>query len=338
MSRQAREERSRRRSGSPKNVRGAAPALFFLFCFASGFGAAAVVRSAQRAGVASREPAPVSGARRAEAERRFQKGVEAFDSERYSEAFEEFARSAELDATDPRPQHGLGKIYDRLFLRDKAELSYRNAIAADPGYRPSKESLAMLLYEKGLHGDAVAILRDLQKETPDDPFVWGELAINASATGQPGKAIELLERYNAVKGKQAWGYTNLARAYADSGLLEKAEAAYREAIAIDPRFSRAHYWLGQLLVATKRETEARPVLETYRRLQQLSTEEHEAKMALLTNPADVRALMALARVHFLLGRSKESLAALDRALALTPGDPKILELREKAARSLKGER
>ncbi len=343
MSRKSREERSgRSRSSGPKKAGAVASAVLFLASLAAGFGAAALVRRVQGDGTAgpSLHPsgaAPGSAAavppeRLAQAESLFQKGVEELTAERYSDAFEDLTRAAELDPTDPRPHHGLGKIYDQLFLREKSEEEYRKAIEADPGYRPSKESLAMLLYEKGKHDEAISILEGLQKETPDDPFVWAELAINATAVGRHQDAILLLERYNAAKGKQAWGHTHLGRAYAGSGLVDRAEAAYREAIAIDPRFSLAYHWLGQLLVAARRQEESEPFLETYRHLQQLSVEEHEAKMALLGNPGDVKALVSLARVHFLMGRPKESLAALDRALKLSPGDPKILELREKVAR------
>jgi predicted Zn-dependent protease len=53
--------------------------------------------------------------------------------------------------------------------------------------------------------------------------------------GDQERAIALLEKYNAAEGRQAWGYAHLGRAYALAGDLERAEAAYREAMAMDPR-------------------------------------------------------------------------------------------------------
>lgn len=270
----------------------------------------------------------------ARASLRFQKGLDSLASERHSEALEEFIRASELDPTDPRPHHGMGKIYQQLFLREKAEQSFRKAVQADPGYRPSKESLAMILHEKGLYQEAIALLNELKKETPDEPFIGAELALNALALGRPREAIELLEKYNAVKGRQAWGYTHLGRAYAAAGLLDKAEGAYREALAIDRQFSLASYWLGQLLVSMGREPESEPHLANFRRLRQLETEEHEARMALLKNPDDIGALVRLARAHFLRGRPRESLATIERARRVAPGDPRLIELQAKVSRAL----
>jgi hypothetical protein len=39
------------------------------------------------------------------------------------------------------------------------------------------------------------------------------------------------------------------------------------------------------------------------------------------------------RVQFFLGRQKESLATLERALAIAPNDPAITELHDKVSRS-----
>jgi Flp pilus assembly protein TadD len=318
--------------------------MLFAASFAAGVGTAAVVRQCQggaggssgpgastppraRAGP-SRQPAgqPYRGGE--EAERVFQEGVALLSAERSSEALEKFVRAATLDPTDPRPHHGAGKIYSQLFLKDRAEESYRRAIRADPGFRPSKESLVMLLYEKTRHAEAVAILRDLEKETPGDPFVLGELAINALALGNHGEAIALLEKYRAAKPGDAWGRAHLGKAYADAGRPREAEAEYREALSLDGSFQIAHYWLGELLVASRREAEAQPFLERYRRLRQLATDEQQLRMALLQKPEDLNALVGLARVQLLLGKIQDSRAALERARQVAPTDPRVLELEQ----------
>ncbi len=55
----------------------------------------------------------------AAAEERFQAGVSHLRNERYSDALAEFQRAATLDPTDPRPHHGQGKVYQKLFLVDR---------------------------------------------------------------------------------------------------------------------------------------------------------------------------------------------------------------------------
>ncbi|HVR73645.1 MAG TPA: tetratricopeptide repeat protein [Planctomycetota bacterium] len=319
-------------------------AVVFAASFAAGVGTATVVRQCQGGSGGNASPGIASSGsgrtgaaghlpghpyRDAEgAERVFQEGVALLSAERSAEALEKFVRAAALDPTDPRPHHGSGKIYTQLFLKDKAEECFREALRADPGFRPSKESLVMILYEKSRHAEAMAILGDLEKETPGEPFVLGELAINALALGNHGEAIALLEKYRAAKPEDAWGRAHLGKAHADAGRLREAEAEYREALSLDGSFQIAHYWLAQLLVASKREAEAQPYLERYRRLRQLATDEQQLKMALLKKPEDLGALVGLARVQLLLGKIQDSRAALDRALQVAPTDPRVIELEQ----------
>lgn len=315
-------------------------AVLFAASFAAGVGTAAVVRQCQGGSGGSTTPGAAaipdermkgSGHphRDAEgAERVFQEGVALLSAGRSAEALEKFVRAAALDPTDPRPHHGSGKIYTQLFLKDRAEECYRRALQADPRFRPSKEGLVMILYEKTRHAEAIAILRDLENETPGEPFVLGELAINALALGNHGEAIALLEKYRAAKPEDAWGRAHLGKAYADAGRLREAEAEYREALSVDGSFQIAHYWLAQLLVGSKREAEAQPFLERYRRLRQLATDEQQLKMALLRKPEDLDALVGLARVQLLLGKTQDSRATLDRALQVAPTDPRVIELEQ----------
>jgi tetratricopeptide (TPR) repeat protein len=335
------ERRSRRgrRAAAPRTVHLSAAAALFVLSLAAGAGTGAafrVLRGAPPApdGPPAREAAGAASPhqRLMAAEQRFQRGVELLGAERLSEALVELAAAAELDPTDPRPHHGLGKIHGKLFLTEKAEAAYRRALALDPAFRPSKESLAMLLHEKGRYDEAVNLLRELERETPDEPFVWAELAINAAALGDHQEAIALLEKYNAARGQQAWGLAHLGRAYAAVGRAEEAETAYRQALAADRHFQLAYYWLGQLLVTLGREKESEPLLAAYRRMRQWSTEEQQLKMALLGEQAGPGTLVALARVQSLLGKRSEALATLERARRLAPGDAQLEELQQKLLR------
>lgn len=314
----------------------------FLASFGAGMASAAAARhrSSGTAGPpvskpASLQPSPPAGPASAAAERIFQEGVQLLAADRLSEALARFEQASLLDRADPRPHHGAGKVYSQLFLHEKAEACYRRAIAADPGFRPSKESLAMLLHEKERHHEALDLLRELERETPQDPFVWGEIAINSLALGKTAEAAALLEKYKAAKPDDAWGHAHLGKAYANLGRSKEAEAEYRAALALDRGFQIAHYWLGQLLQAEKREAEAQPLLERYRKLRQLSTDEHQLKMGLLQDPDDLNALVGLSRNQLLLGKTQESRGALERAKQIAPEDPRVIELEKIHARGPK---
>lgn len=307
-------------------------AALFTASFGGGLATAAVVRhsreevtSVTASGKAASPGIPVAH-NAAAAEAQFQKGVELLKEEQTSAALIAFQNAAVLDASDPRPWHGMGKIYDQLFLKDKSEECYRRAATVDPQYRPSREKLAMLLYEKGKHLEAIAILQSLARETPQEPFLWGELAINAMALGQTTEAVELLEKYRAAKPRDAWGRAHLGKAYAEARRTQEAETEYRQAIALDRHLAIAHWWLGQLLVATQRESEARPFVERYQRLRQLATDEHQMQMGLVKDPHNLNGLIGLSRVQILQGKVAPSRAALERARALAPTDPRIVEL------------
>ena len=70
--------------------------------------------------------------------------------------------------------------------------------------------------------------------------------------------------------------------YADRGLTEKAESAYRAAIVSNPRDTRAYVNLAQLYVDTGRSTEAEQVLEE----------------SLKVNPREMRAHNLLGHIYY----------------------------------------
>lgn len=364
-----------RLAGGPSKSGGTAIPWWPVACFAVGLGAAFVVRSylpgprrlaeptsattgPDRTVAEPTPPSPAKTVSRPEpraarslpqpvpdpknltpTERRFaeqlRQGYDHFQRGRYAEALEALSRASKIDPTVPDSYHYMGEVYQKLLLVDEAEQSYRQALAVRPSYSPSAKSLAMLLYEAGRYEEAVALLEDLRSRRPNDSFVLAELAINATALGDPEKAIALLEQYNAIEGKQAWGYTHLGRAHADAGNTDQAEEAYRQALAIAPTFPLAHYWLGQLLVATGRKEESKKPLAEYRRLRKLEDEAHQLNMALARNPDDVNALVAMARVRYLLGDSAQSLAMLERARRVAPHDQKLLNLYRQVSEKVK---
>ena len=271
----------------------------------------------------------------AAAEERFQAGFSHLQNERYSDALVEFQRAATLDPTDPRPHHGQGNVYHKLFLVDRATESFRKAVELDPNFLPSKKRLATLLHDAGEYHEAVQLLEPLAKQHATDTFLQGELAINLLGVGEVQRAIALLEKYNEAEGKQAWGYAHLGRAYSAVGDLDRAESLYRQALALDPHMIVVRYWLGQVLVATGREEESRPLLERYRMLRDLKNQEHQLRMTLLREQDVVGTLIQLARVLYMQGKTKDSLATLERAREMAPDDEQLEQLYRKVRGDLK---
>lgn len=333
--------------GRPDATRAAATSLrlaawFLLGLVASvpaalGYGALRPATGPEEAASVPQEPAPIpvptvrvppSPQVMARVDALCQKGYAFLQEERFAEAFEEFSRAAALDPFDPRPPMGLGEASRKLDYEELAEAHYRRAILLDPTFREPRERLVMILYDFGRHDEALAILEGLERETPESPFVVGELAINALRLGDTEKAVRLLERYNRIAGRDAWGFEQLGRAHADAGRHEEAERAYREAIRIHPRSATAHLWLGQTLRLQGRKEEADKELQIFQRLRDLQTRARFLEQDMNRNPDHLPTLMGLAQTRVDLGRYKEALVPLDRALRIAPGDARIRELRD----------
>ena len=265
-------------------------------------------------------------------------GYDDFMAGRYDEALQQLTTAARIDPTVPDTYHFMGEVYQNLLLLDKAEQAYHQALSANSQYTLSRKRLAVLLYDRGRYDEAVALLEPLRKERPRDASVLGELALNAMAQARLPEAIELLEKYNQMEGRQAWGYAHLGRACADAGDLPRAEKAYREALAIAPTFSIAHYWLGQLLASTGRTAESKKSLAEYRRLRSMEDEVHQLKMTLLRDPDNMQALVSMARLRYLLGDPDQSLGLLQRALRLNPRDEKLVRLHGEVAAAVQRKR
>lgn len=101
-----------------------------------------------------------------------------------------------------------------------------------------------------------------------------------------------------------WGLTTPSMA--------EAEAMFREALALDPDFARAHGALSyvHLLRTFLSEPEERPAL--------LQAAMHHARAAVALDDRDCMNLCVLGRAHCMLHEYEDSVAALEQCLALNP--------------------
>ncbi len=257
----------------------------------------------------------------------FRSGYQNFQAERYSQAVRDFERATKIAPHLAEGHFYLGESYSKLFLSSKAESEYRKAVELMSDFQPAQKKLAESLYARGAYREAIELLKQMDRETPNDAYVQGELAINYLALGQPQPAILLLEKYNSARPSDAWGMAQLGRAQELAGHEETAEELYRKALRQDRYLAIAHHWLGLLLARSNRESEAEKPLAEYDRLRKLQTTEHELSMGLLQNPSDLRTLIALADTRFELGKTDSAKQTLERADAIAPGSKESAQLR-----------
>ena len=173
---------------------------------------------------------------------------------------------------------------------NEAVIEYKNALKADPSSANSHYELAMALIKRGDHRSAyqellratdlqpglmaarfqlatlqlmnrdmksakeqLEKLREQNKDSKEARYLAAQIAVIEK---QPDKAIQELEQLLNKEPEQASIYADIGQVYASKGDYRAGEAAFRKAVEIDPRFSRARLALAQLYIAIGDEEKA----------------------------------------------------------------------------------
>jgi Tfp pilus assembly protein PilF len=175
------------------------------------------------------------------------------------------AKAAEVLGRDAEA----GALYTRLLATGLDDRSARRALArlalkADDlaragklldenlsGGQPQREDVELAMFIAGRRGDATAMARwqaDLERlnrqASGHDLLLRGVDAYNARNLVA---AVTWMEASVQAFDANPAAHSNLAYAYLDLGRVEEAIRGQRRAIALDPKFSAAHYGLGMAL-------------------------------------------------------------------------------------------
>jgi tetratricopeptide (TPR) repeat protein len=113
---------------------------------------------------------------------------------------------------------------------------------------------------------AIAHFSELVRLAPDDATGYHFLAETQRAAGQPERAVATLERALLVVRESPLTYQLLGEANTDLARYVPAAAAYRRALAIDPKSAEAWFGLGRASVRLARGAEAREALQALEQL------------------------------------------------------------------------
>lgn len=240
---------------------------------------------------------------------RLEYGMELHAQGRFVDAARELARARKDGAVDPLLLYDLGS----------AELENGNFPAAE---RWLKEAVA---------------------EAPGNPAPRQILGVVYLLTGRPAQARQEFEAGAAADPSSAGMQLDLGRAAEAVGDLAAAEAAYRRALTLSPGLYRVHYLLGALLSRQHRTDEAKAEMALHEKAYQeeqarvyregslrvelnlgwteLQQGHFEAALAQFArHPDQVEALRGASEALSRMGRHAEAVAALEKALVLTPED------------------
>jgi tetratricopeptide (TPR) repeat protein len=255
-------------------------------------------------------------------------------------AAEAALRDGELEIADSRYRALLldawmlvGELHVAAGRLEKARAAFHLATASAVDATPAFHALAVVQLQMGDAADAVALLTKLAGRNPRDHRTRRLLAQALIANGEPEEAVQSLEEAHGGSPNDpeitfllASGYLRLkkipaaerlfarvlaarplpetyvlvGRTYRDAGLFDRARGALLNALEMNPRTRRAHYYLGTLAAMAEGAVRLEDAAAEFRA---------ELKLA----PDDPLANLRLGMVLVGLRRYAEALPALEIA-------------------------
>ena len=103
-------------------------------------------------------------------------------------------RARRLNPDVAQPHHALGVLEERERRPDLASQHYYEALRVDPGFAPSRNNLAHLLYDGGLYEEALIQFKRLIEVAPDDPHAHAGLAGTLLHLQRPDEAAAVVDK------------------------------------------------------------------------------------------------------------------------------------------------
>ena len=163
------------------------------------------------------------------------KGNEARDARKFTEAEDAYKEVLKLKPRDARGAYGLGNVYSDQQRWADAETAYRNSVTWAPTNADAYIALSVVLVQPRADGDNAKRLAD--------------------AEAFARKSVQ-------IDPKNAMGWDRLGVALQARGLANsETEHSYRRAIELDPQFAVAYAHLARTLNKMNKHTEAAPLYD-----------------------------------------------------------------------------
>ena len=233
----------------------------------------------------------------------------------YQSAIAEFKRALEREPTNDTVYRELASVYQSQGRMAEAEQTYRRAIQLRPQYWAGYNALGIFYFGRSRYSEAADMFGKVIDLLPDSDRGYSNVAAVYIEQRRYQEAIPLLERSTVIRPSAA-AYSNLATTYFYLRRFAEAAQTYEKAVklagqdfVVQGNLAEAYYWLPE-----KRAL----AVETYRKAITLANER------LNVNPRDTYVLGNLAKYHAMLDEKNAATSHLQKALALAPGDPKLL--------------
>src|SRR5262249_21621081 len=147
--------------------------------------------------------------------------------------------------TQAEPYFALGEAYRKSGRMEEAIRAYRQAIDRAADDPRSYAAVSTLLLNRGEPASAIALLEPALVRLPDDTSLLNSLCVLYARMQRFDDALQLLSRATRVNPDEPLSWLNLGVSLEAKGDRKGAEAAYRQALVLQPDFLRAQEYLSR---------------------------------------------------------------------------------------------
>ncbi len=158
------------------------------------------------------------------------------------EAIQEYRMARQINPDLPEVAWRLAVLYDQQGDFDRAEIEYRQALAAQPKNAELLNDMGYYHYRRGQPAEAEKYLRQALELNPGQKPAWGNLGM---ALGALGRASESYEAFAHVV-RPAQAHANVGILLARAGQEAPARQQLQQALALEPNLPQARAVLAQL--------------------------------------------------------------------------------------------
>src|SRR5262245_32166684 len=191
---------------------------------------------------------------------------------------------------------------------EKASESLHRALARNPRSADARHMLGKTHFMRGEFGKAAAELETAWKLAPRDYDVAYTLGLARLKQGQLAPAKQIYSLMLRQLGDRPQLHIIFGRAYRETVFLAEAIEEFKKAIALDPKSSRAHYYLGLTYLLKDGTSRFNDAAE-------------EFNIALAINQDDYFANYYLGIIHLKERRLEAAIGLLEKACRLQPDNP-----------------
>ena len=204
---------------------------------------------------------------------------------------------------EPRVAGVLAQYQEQAGMLKEATASYTVALANDPMNRGLKFRRIAAAFNDGDYAQAAAFATEAQSQHPDDLRFPRLRARAIFESGDPGRAVTILEPVARANPRDTATQLGLADLYNDAGRDTDAERTLRQLLEIEPANAEALNYLGYLLANSGRSLEEAVKL---------------VERALVAEPGNPSYLDSLGWAHFRRGNFEEAEKYLSPAAQQLP--------------------